>query len=145
MPGRRRYLGRRPAGSNDDRLGRTGRSAAIRDSDEADRVLAMSDLPRTALTFGSSAGIDEMATRVGQALNIAFELRESMYFGGNYFRSASALCEVIVQQNDDLGEPAEPAHPDLSTLVRIDVTAASEPKVVTALQPLGLIMVDRNA
>jgi hypothetical protein len=105
----------------------------------------MSNLPRTALMFGSSAGIEEVATRVGQALNIAFELRESMYLGGDYYQSASAFCEVIVQQNDDLGEPAEPTFPDLSTLVRIDVTAASELEVVTALRSLGLIMIDRSA
>lgn len=108
-------------------------------------MLALSDPSRTAVTFCSSAGIEEVATRVGQALDIAFELRESMYFGGDYYRSASALCEVIVQQNDDLGEPVEPAHPDLPTLVRVDVMAASEPEVVKALQPLGLIKVGRTA
>src|SRR5258708_3399308 len=104
----------------------------------------MVDPSRTAVTFCGSPGIEEVATRVGQALNIAFELRESMYFGGDYYRSASALCEVIVQQNDDLGEPVEPAHPDLPTLVRIDVMAGSEPEVVKALQPLGLIKVGRT-
>lgn len=105
----------------------------------------MSDLPRTVLTFGSSAGIEEVAVRVGQVLDIGFELRESMYLGGDYYRSASALCKVIVQRNDDLGERAEPADPDLSTLVRIEVAAARELEVVTALQPLRLIMIDRTA
>jgi len=121
------------------------RFVVIRYRDAPDRVLAMSDPPRTALTFGSLAGIEEVSTRVGRVLNIVFELRESMYFGGDYYRSASALCEVIVQHNDDLGEPAEPARTHLSTLVRIDVTAAAEPAVGTALQSLGLIMVDRTA
>lgn len=121
------------------------RTAAIPGGDESAVAIDTSDRPRTPLTFGSSAGIEEVAERISRVLDIVFELRESMYFGGDYYRSTSVFGEVIVQRNGDLGEPAEPAHPDLSTLVRVEVAAALELEVVTVLQPLGLIMVHRTA
>jgi hypothetical protein len=110
-----------------------------------DRVLTVSNLRRVALTFGSPLAIKDVAMRVGQALCLTLEERESMYLGGDYYRSISADHNVVVQHNDDLGEQAEPSHPELPTLVRVAVTAASAPDVVTAMRSLGLIMIDRNA
>lgn len=105
----------------------------------------MSNLRRVALTFGSPLAIKDVVARVGEALDLVFEERESMYLGGDHYRSVSMDYNVVVQHNDDLGEPAEPSHPELPTLVRIDGTAPSEPDVVTVMQSLGLIMIDRNA
>jgi hypothetical protein len=66
-----------------------------------------------------------------------------MYLGGDYYRSRSDRGEVTVQQNDDLGEPAEPTHPELPTLVRIETTSSIEAAINEALEPLGLILIDR--
>jgi hypothetical protein len=107
-------------------------------------VLAVSNLRPVALTFGSPLAITDVVASVGQALDLTFEARESVYLGGDYYRSVSADRKVVVQHNDDLGELAEPAHPELPTLVRVDVTATSEPDVVTAMQSLNLIMIDRE-
>ncbi|WP_091561701.1 hypothetical protein [Micromonospora pattaloongensis] len=71
-------------------------------------------------------------------------MRDSLYLGGDYYRSLPDWGEVIVQRNDDLGEPAEPAYAHLPTLVRVEVTAASEPAVNEALRRLGLILIDRE-
>jgi hypothetical protein len=89
------------------------------------------------LTFGSPASIKEVAKNVGQALSVTFELRDSMYLGGEYYRSLSGWGEVIVQRNDDLGEPAELAHAHLQTLVRVETTRPLEPAVSEALGRLG--------
>lgn len=66
------------------------------------------------------------------------------YLGGDYHRSEQPWGEVLVQQNDDLGDPAEPTHPELPTLVRIDAVATAEPGIVAAMQPLGLTPIDRT-
>jgi hypothetical protein len=105
----------------------------------------MSHAPKVNLTLGSPATIEEVAMKVGQALGITFKLHDSMYLGGDYYRSCSVDGEFIVQHNDDLGEPAEPTHPELPTLVRIETTARSEAAINEALQPLDLIMIDRDA
>ena len=108
-------------------------------------MLAVSDLRRVALTFGSPLTIKDVVASVGQALDLTFEARESLYLGGDYYRSVSSDYKVVVQHNNDLGEPAEPAHPELPTLVRVDGTADWTQDVVTVMQSLGLIMIDRNA
>jgi hypothetical protein len=53
--------------------------------------------------------------------------------------------EVIVQHNDDLGEPAEPGHAELPTLVRIETTTRSEAGINDAMRPLGLIAIRRDS
>lgn len=98
---------------------------------------------RVSLTFGGRATVEEIAVDIGQALGIKFELRDSMYLGGEYGRSSSVLGEVIVQRNDDLGELAEPTHPELPTLVRIETIASHEAAIIEALEPLHLITIDR--
>jgi hypothetical protein len=103
----------------------------------------MPDQSEVSLTFGSTAGIEDLAEKVGQALGVSFELRDSMYLGGDYYRSRSDRGEVTVQQNDDLGEPAEPSHPELPTLVRVDTASRFEAAINEALQPLDLLLIDR--
>lgn len=97
------------------------------------------------LTFGSRSSVEEVAQGVGQALAVTFEIRESLYLGGDYCRAVSGDDEVIVQHNDDLGEPAEPSHAELPTLVRIETSVHREADIERALRPLGLIVIGRES
>jgi hypothetical protein len=105
----------------------------------------VSEIARVSLTFGSAADLEHVAAQLGQVLRVTFELRDSMYLGGEYHRAEQLWGEVIARQNDDLGEPAEPTHPELPTLVQIDAVATAEPSIVEAIQPLSLVPIDRTA
>jgi hypothetical protein len=63
----------------------------------------------TALTFGSTASLEETKKQVAQALGVAFIEHDSGYRGGRYYKAAYCAEHVLVQRNDDGGEPAESA------------------------------------
>ena len=102
----------------------------------------VSDQSKVSLTFGGTAGTKDAAEQVGDALGMTLELRESMYLG-EYYRSRSDRGEVTVHQNDDLGEPTEPSHPELPTLIRIETRRRFEAALNEALRPLDLILIGR--
>jgi hypothetical protein len=80
----------------------------------------------------------------GQGPGHHLELRDSLYLGGDNYRSRSDRGDVVVQQYDELGEPAEPSQAELPTLIRIDTTARFATAISQALQALGLIMINRG-
>jgi hypothetical protein len=99
----------------------------------------------TTLTFGSREDISATARSVSQALGIAFELRDSLYRGGEYYTAASEHGDFVVQVNEDLDEPAVPEHPDIPTVLYATIPARVKAAVVRELAPLGLVMLGEDS
>jgi hypothetical protein len=67
------------------------------------------------IVFATEDSIERTAVILSGVLAIDFSVHDSLYRGGGYLRAEGPDGEVvIVQQNDDGGEPAEDvAHPTL--------------------------------
>ncbi|GAA1404518.1 hypothetical protein ACFQZ4_28775 [Catellatospora coxensis] len=98
-------------------------------------------MPETEINFVGTADPKASATAIGRQLGLDFAERESLFLGDRYLRATPPWGEVIIQRNDDMGEPAEPSHPEAPTVVRIHVDAAHESRIGTALRRLGFTQV----
>ncbi|MGK5679193.1 hypothetical protein [Actinoplanes sp. URMC 104] len=98
-------------------------------------------MTRMYLTFVGDTDLNASATAVGRALGLEFTERESLFLGGDYFLARPPWGEVIVQHNDDQGEPAEPAYPDAPTVITVTTDAGQEPHVLAALRDSGFTQV----
>jgi hypothetical protein len=91
----------------------------------------------TALTFGSPTGLEETTEHVARALGVSFDQRDSSFRGGVYYKAAYGDAHVLVQRNDDDGEPAEPTWPG-PTVVYVEA-AEDAASVEAALGRLTLL------
>ena len=102
---------------------------------------------RTALLFASDVSARVTRFRLAELWGLRFELRDSEYRGGEYFRAtgptslAGRPSDVRVQSND-LDAPEEPEVPE-PTLVYFDGTARPD-EVVALATAAGLRLVTRN-
>ncbi|WP_405151258.1 hypothetical protein OG589_20135 [Sphaerisporangium sp. NBC_01403] len=82
----------------------------------------------TDLVFGSNGDLQSDAAEVSRVLEVSFKRRESWYRGGSYLHSTGGPGgeEVSVQRNAEMDELAEPDHPDVLTLVRVEGTSRPE-------------------
>lgn len=76
----------------------------------------MDDAAVIELTFGSHEDLATLAGKVGRALGVTFELRDSLYRGGDYYGSESGRGEFVVQLNEDLDELAVPDRSDVRSV-----------------------------
>ena len=96
----------------------------------------------TELTFVSTADLNTSATAIGCALDLDFRKHDSFYLRGDYLRAEPSWGLVIVQNNDDLGEPAAPTHPAAPTVIRISADTTHARRLFAALQGVGLTRVE---
>ncbi|MFI6757978.1 hypothetical protein ACIBF5_02360 [Micromonospora sp. NPDC050417] len=97
------------------------------------------------VTFGSHDDIATLMGKVGQALDVEFELRDSEYHGGDYYLSRSGRGVFVIRWNRELDEPAEPDRPELSTLLYASIPVGDVPSVTQAMALLQLETLARLA
>jgi hypothetical protein len=87
------------------------------------------------LLFGNKAeSIDTLVDAVAASLQIVLEKHDSLFHGGDYYRSVSGPDEVILQTNSDGGPPEEPAEEDFPDYpVLLYVTTESKDVVMQRL------------
>jgi hypothetical protein len=85
--------------------------------------------------------VEEAAVAVGEALRVRLELRDSSYFGGDYYRAEQGVDQVILLENymEDDNEPFFETQPVGAICVR--VSGFDEARELLARVP-GLRAVD---
>ena len=85
---------------------------------------------------------------VARLLEVEFELHDSDYLGGEYFRAAlptKELAEEIrVQRNLERDEPMEPDFPEWPTLVYVEGTTRAD-EIEATLEPAALFLLRRDS
>jgi hypothetical protein len=88
------------------------------------------------VVIASTDTIEVTASKLGDALGLVFEPHESSFRGGDYLLAGEQLLSdgehVIVQRNDDGGEPAEPDTP-APTLVYVEGTGRADDVAAAAV------------
>jgi cytosine/adenosine deaminase-related metal-dependent hydrolase len=82
--------------------------------------------------------------RVEAALGVTLELHDSIYRGGDYYRTGPKFGEsFILQTNRELEELMEPSFPEHDVLLYVDL--AEEPTAIEAcLKPTGAELLRRR-
>ncbi len=79
---------------------------------------------KTHLVYGvKNSNIEYVRNQVEKALGVQFELHESLYYGGDYYRYQGAYPEkIVIRKNLDLidNEPAELDFRDYEVLLYIE-------------------------
>jgi hypothetical protein len=91
----------------------------------------------------SAVSLGDVAVDIANALGVVFELHESAYRGGDYYRWDGALEEeIIVQSNltDEEGEVAEPDHAEYSVLVYASDLSENEYSMLSGVAGLKLLI-----